>query len=211
MLLFSPALTDMKEQVHLPQTPFEVLCTFENIENVNIIETLKGSLNSASIKTLAELTVRQAKCKLWQKHRKGRITGSKMHSVFTLKDSTSRDNIVKSILGLSPDIKTPAMLYVLKMKKLQGKHIFKYQNEFHENFKCELTGVILNECYPHLGSSPDGIVNCSCCGKGCLEIKCLAKYENGLPGPFLPDDPESCDEVHSPLKMHHTLLTKISS
>ena len=41
---------------------------------------------------------------------------------------------------------------------------------------------------PHLGASPDGLIECKCCGKGCLEIKCLAKYEEGLPGPYFEGD-----------------------
>ena len=40
------------------------------------------------------------------------------------------------------------------------------------DFKCTIPGLIINTNYPHLGASPDGIVNCKCCGKGLLEIKC---------------------------------------
>ena len=32
--------------------------------------------------------------------------------------------------------------------------------------------LFLSSAYPYLGASPDGIVSCSCCGVGCLEIKC---------------------------------------
>ena len=30
----------------------------------------------------------------------------------------------------------------------------------------------MSSTYPYLGASPDDIVSCSCCGVGCLEIKC---------------------------------------
>ena len=31
---------------------------------------------------------------------------------------------------------------------------------------------LLNTAYPHLGATPDGIVQCMCCGKGVVEVKC---------------------------------------
>ena len=180
---------DIKQQVELPLTPYEALSKIDDVEGIDVFEVLKSSLTSASIQRLSSMTMQQAKSKLWKKHRKGRITGSKMHNVYTLRESTSRANIVKSILGLTPDIKTPSMMYGIKNEDNARAAYTKYQKEFHENFTCELSGLILNENHPHLGSSPDGIVECSCCGKGCLEIKCLAKYKDGLPGPFISDDP----------------------
>ena len=187
---------DIKKQVQLPLTPVEVFSNLDGFEEgIDFIEAMKCSLNPESIKRLANMTVKQSKCKLWKKHRKGRITGSKMHSVYPLRDKTSRENIVKSILGLSPDVKTPAMVYGISNEDSARKLYTKYQSEFHDNFHCELTGLILNENYPHLGSSPDGIIECLCCGKGCLEIKCLAKYKDGLPGPILPDDPQYHDHL----------------
>lgn len=179
---------DVKQQVPLPLTPYEVLSDLDGIENVDVIQLLSQSLNSESIKRLSDMTVKQSKSKLWKKHRKGRITGSKMHNIFTLKESTSREHSVKSILGLTPDVKTPAMLYGINNEDIARAKYSRYQLEFHDDFRCEITGLMLNAKYPHLGSSPNGIVECSCCGKGCLEIKCLAKYSDGLPGPLLPDD-----------------------
>ena len=34
------------------------------------------------------------------------------------------------------------------------------------------SGLVLNPKWPHLGASPDGIVQCECCGRGMIEIKC---------------------------------------
>ena len=34
---------------------------------------------------------------------------------------------------------------------------------------------------PYLGASPDSIVNCKCCGKGVLEVKCPYCIKDGLP------------------------------
>ena len=43
--------------------------------------------------------------------------------------------------------------------------------ELHENVKTETCGLFLSENDPYLGASPDGLVSCSCCGDGCIEIK----------------------------------------
>ena len=39
-------------------------------------------------------------------------------------------------------------------------------------------GFVIHPHYPHMGSSPDGMVSCLCCGKGVLEIKCLFSCVN---------------------------------
>ena len=34
-----------------------------------------------------------------------------------------------------------------------------------------MSGLVLNPKWPHLGASPDGLVQCDCCGKWVVEIK----------------------------------------
>ena len=36
----------------------------------------------------------------------------------------------------------------------------------------ETSGLVVHESYPFMGASPDGIINCKCCGFGVLEITC---------------------------------------
>lgn len=36
----------------------------------------------------------------------------------------------------------------------------------------EDSGLIINSIHPYFGASPDKIISCTCCGKGCVEIKC---------------------------------------
>ena len=42
----------------------------------------------------------------------------------------------------------------------------------HEMFQIMDSGLVINPQYPYLGVLPDGIVSCSCCGKGIVELKC---------------------------------------
>ncbi|KAH3724384.1 hypothetical protein DPMN_050200 [Dreissena polymorpha] len=41
----------------------------------------------------------QSVCPLWFEHRKGRITGTKAHDVFVMKESSNTDNLVRLITG----------------------------------------------------------------------------------------------------------------
>ena len=52
----------------------------------------------------------------------------------------------------------------------------------HQDFTLRKAGLYISKEKPFLGASPDGIISCSCCGKGALEIKCPFKYISGLQG-----------------------------
>ena len=40
------------------------------------------------------------------------------------------------------------------------------------------SGLQVCEDYPHLAASPDGLVTCTCCEPGLVEIKCLFKFRD---------------------------------
>ena len=42
----------------------------------------------------------------------------------------------------------------------------------HKNVRVEMAELFVDKCHSFLGASPDGIVSCSLCGIGVLEIKC---------------------------------------
>lgn len=46
----------------------------------------------------------------------------------------------------------------------------------HCNFEKRQCGFIVNSHFPVVGALPDWIVQCTCCGRGCLEIRCPYKY-----------------------------------
>ena len=48
----------------------------------------------------------------------------------------------------------------------------------HENFNLIDAGLFIDHVDPFLGASPDGMVQCNCCGKGVLEIKCPYCYKD---------------------------------
>lgn len=42
----------------------------------------------------------------------------------------------------------------------------------HSNFKISSCGTLINAEYQFLHATPDFYCECSCCGKGCGEVKC---------------------------------------
>jgi len=41
----------------------------------------------------------------------------------------------------------------------------------HNDFSVKDSVLVINREWPYIGASPDGVINCSCHGKGVLEIK----------------------------------------
>ena len=55
----------------------------------------------------------------------------------------------------------------------------------HSDFKITPCGFFVDLKIPYIGASPDGLVECTCCGKGVVEIKC----------PYCAKDADSLNEV----------------
>ena len=54
----------------------------------------------------------------------------------------------------------------------------KYRNQTgRADFHVFPSGLFINVQHPFFGPSPDGIVDCSCCGKGICEVK-VAYYKS---------------------------------
>ena len=60
------------------------------------------------------------------------------------------------------------------MKKLQLQSTVLRQNiAIHVLLMYTASELLVDPAHPFLGASADGIVHCSCCGKGILEVKFL--------------------------------------
>ena len=58
------------------------------------------------------------------------------------------------------------------MKKLLVGSATNIMHTNHSDISVDESGFVINPMWPHLGATPDGVVNCTCCGKGILKIKC---------------------------------------
>ena len=70
-------------------------------------------------------------------------------------------------------------------------------SKVHESFFVIKCGLILHPSYPFIGASPDGIVKCSCCGTGTLEIKCPFQCKEKLFEELAQNQSPFCLEMES--------------
>ena len=68
--------------------------------------------------------------------------------------------------------KTQATAYGCEHEKAARESYAILAQEKHTNFHIRSSGLIVDTACPHLGATPDGWVECDCCGSGVLEIKC---------------------------------------
>ena len=54
-------------------------------------------------------------------------------------------------------------------------------SEKHEGLTVSPAGLFVDCEHSYIGASPDGVVQCGCCGKGLVEIKCPFCVKDGLP------------------------------
>lgn len=129
---------------------------------------------------LEESTKLQAQSLLWHKQRIGRITASKFFSVARASLDPPPASLVKEIMERSSKsaYNIPALQWGIKNEDTAREAYIDIVSEEHENFVSIPAGLHVDLSYPHLGASPDGLINCDCCGKGLIEVKCPYKYRD---------------------------------
>ena len=136
-----------------------------------VYETVSFSFTQAQ--QVEELTRLQADSRLWFQQRAGRITASKLRQVLHTDVSQPSLSLVLSICyPQSYKAMSSACQYGCEHEVVAREKYIELYSSIHEKFFVINSGLILHPSYPFLGATPDGIVNCSCCGPGVLEIKC---------------------------------------
>ncbi|XP_028403990.1 uncharacterized protein LOC114526592 [Dendronephthya gigantea] len=140
----------------------------------NHCQTFKiPELTQSQISTVERETRHQSKSKIWYRQRAGRITASKLKQVLRTNPLEPSKSLVKSICyPESYKFSTAATRHGCKH---EAKAIEEYTNimcNLHDDFSVSESGLWLNEKWPYMGATPDGIVMCSCHGTGLCEIKC---------------------------------------
>uniref|UniRef100_A0A672QMK3 YqaJ viral recombinase domain-containing protein n=1 Tax=Sinocyclocheilus grahami TaxID=75366 RepID=A0A672QMK3_SINGR len=134
----------------------------------------------------------QYKCSSWCHFRTGRITASNMHSVFVSDLNNPALSTVRAVCYPSSRAtnQCPATAWG---RQNEENAITQYKLQT-MNHHCDMEisecGFIINPKFPQVGASPDGLVQCTCCGRGCIEIKCPHKYRHCT----VEDACSSCDK-----------------
>ena len=122
---------------------------------------------------LEKATRGQSKNKLWFHHRAGRVTASNFKSATHANFAEPPQSLIKSICY--PEchrFSTEATKWGCHHEKTAQREYASTMQANHKNFSLSENGLIINTAYPYFGASPDGLIQCDCCGLGTLEIKC---------------------------------------
>ena len=72
--------------------------------------------------------------------------------------------------------------------------------ENHDGLQITKAGLFIDPDRPYIAATPDGIIQCDCCGKRAVEVKCPFNYKDSLP-----DD----DEANFCMMRQDGLITRI--
>ena len=122
-------------------------------------------------------TRKQHKTNLWFKYRAGRVTASRMKTVCHTNMTNPSQSLVKGICYPEAFTFTSKQTNWGCKHEKQAREIYKKKSD-HTNLQVTESGLFINPLWPFIGASPDGIVNCDCCPKGVLEIKCPYCHQN---------------------------------
>ena len=163
-------------------------------ELLNICETVSIQVADEMAEALEKETRLQSKSNLWYKHRAGRVTSSCMKAVCHTNVANPAQSLVKSIcypqeLAFS----SKQTDWGQKYEKVAREQYLKSQRPRHANIlEVKDSGIVINPKWPFIGASPDGIVDCYCCGKGVLEIKCPYSHRHESIEAAASNDPNFC-------------------
>ena len=118
-------------------------------------------------------TRQQANSKLWFKYRAGRVTASNMKAVCHTDSTKPSKSLIKRICYPELFVFTSKQTdWGRKHEKLAREEYIKAVSKDHQNLQVLENGLVINPRWPYIGASPDGIVECDCCDKRVLEVKC---------------------------------------
>ena len=159
-------LTDYCEERYLQLNYPELLVQCEIFfDSINV--------SPAQAKEVEEKTREQSGSKIWFQQRAGRITASKLKSsVYSDITQPSQSLIREICYPESTQFKSRATAWGCEHEKIAWESYIRKAEAHHTALEVSMSGIVIDTLYPHMGASPDGIVNCVCCGKGVIEIKC---------------------------------------
>jgi len=146
---------------------------------IEIGKSISLNVTNDEVKEISKITVNKEKSKFFVGLRRGRISGSNFKSCCVTTVENPSISTINYMMNPRHLDNVPCINYQIKNRK---KALQKYMRQVipeHENFEHNQCGLIINPRRPYFVGSPDGIVSCSCHGKGCVAIKCLKVLESG--------------------------------
>lgn len=182
-------LPDYCELFRDPVLPIQSLQSLVNGTGLNRSDLSALQQHCQTIKIVADVSEEQAvqmerrtrgqhTSSLWFAARAGRVTASSMHSVYGTDLSSPALSIVKRVCYPTRGPGTAATSWGIRHEETARQAYTAQTAHQHTDQQVQICGFFVNPAFPQVGASPDAIVTCTCCGKGCVEVKCPAKYKD---------------------------------
>ena len=137
------------------------------------------SVTTEEASYLEECTRLQSQSLVWFEHQTGRLTASKFLAVKAASLYLPPASLIDELIHRKSSLThVPAIRWGIEDEDVARKEYVEFANERHENFRCTAIRLHVHLSYPHLGATPDGEIQCDCCGEGVLEIKCHFKHRD---------------------------------
>lgn len=122
---------------------------------------------------VASETQEQAKSGKWFAVRAGCVTASNAKQVCrTSLTNPSRSLLRKICYPEDGQFWSPQTAWGKEHEEKAMQGYTSACKDIHVRFQCKKSGLHISLEHPYLAASPDGLVNCTCCGEGVVEIKC---------------------------------------
>ena len=165
-----PPLCDLFKPEHLEKS-FEDLLQLP--EDTEVVVTLDQS------KAVEEETRTQANSRLWFRMRAGRITASKLKAVCSTDPAMPSVSLILSICH--PEMSkfcTAAMKWGCEHEQIARSKYCSLYSATHEKISVAECGFFIPPSFAFMGTSPDGLISCLCCGDGLCEVMvCIHLYK----------------------------------
>jgi hypothetical protein len=177
-------------------------------------------ISAEQISYIEELTHHQSSSLVWHDQRVGRITGSTAHTALHTNQSHPAPSLIRNICTPSPKpLNTPACKWgrehedtafdLYSSAMCEGASSISSIPVPHLQCSTRKAGLFISPDHPFIGASPDGLVECECCGKGVVEIKCPYSHFNKTIADVVADDPFFCLNTSLQLKKSHSYYTQV--
>lgn len=192
------------EDVQSPLLPMDMATLYDSALEGLDIETLEEKAREMlDTMTCSEeqrananrLTVDQSKSSEWFRLRVGRVTASNLKKVLHTDPEAPAPSLLADICSARPSsAKTPAIVWGKANEENALQTYSAVRAQEHEQFQLRPSGLWVSCEVPYLAGSPDGLVECRCCGSGVAEVKCPYRLRDSTADEFLADR-NSCMSV----------------
>ena len=145
------------------------------------------SLTKEDQSIIPQNTTGQSSVPEWTEQRKGRLTANRFHQICTrtktLQETSSKDAscLLSSLLGYKEMPNTASIKHGCAMEPHAKAYYLSVTKKKHKKLTSSEAGLVVMEEKPYIAVLPDLQIECICCGKGFVEVKCPYSIRDTVP------------------------------